>query len=95
MILACICENGSPSFCYQAIGKSSGKYATLLLPQERPRKDIIGSLGFVYTAFDEASTKFGLEVPQKIGDYFFASKFFDLCRGSLAEGRLKPHPSAR
>jgi hypothetical protein len=77
------------------MGKSGGKYSSLLFPVECPRKDIVLSMVFAYTAYGEAFTKFGHEAPANNGDYLYASKFFDICEVLLAEGKLKPHPSAR
>ena len=49
---------------------------------------------FAYTAYGEAFSKFGHKSPAKFEDYLYASKFFDICEVLLAEGKLKPHPSA-
>ncbi|KAH5645252.1 hypothetical protein HBI51_112990 [Parastagonospora nodorum] len=95
LILDCVGESNSPSFCYEAMGKSGGKYSTLLFPVDCPRKDIVVSMVFAYTAYGEAFTKFGHDSPAKFEDYLYASKFFDICEVLLAEGKLKPHPSAR
>lgn len=95
LIFDCIGEKNSPSFCYKAMGKSGGKYSSLLVPVDCPREDIAVSMVFAYTAYGEAFTKFGHEFPVKLEDYLYASKFFDICEVLLAEGRLKPHPSAR
>jgi hypothetical protein len=77
------------------MGESGGKYSSLLFPVKCPRKDITVSMVFAYTAYGEAFTKFGHESPVKFEDYLYAAKFFDICEGLLAEGKLKPHPSAR
>jgi hypothetical protein len=93
LIFDCVGEKNSPSFCYEAMGKSGGKYSTLLFPVDCPRKDIAVSMVFAYTAYGEAFTKFGYDSPAKLGDYLYASKFFDICEVLLAEGKLKPHRS--
>jgi hypothetical protein len=95
LIFDCVGGKNSPRFCYEAMGKSGGKYSTLLFPVDCPRKDIVLSMVFAYTAYGEAFTKFGHESPAKLEDYFYASRFFDICEVLLAEGKLKPHPSAR
>lgn len=95
LIFDCVGDNNAPSFCYQVMGKSGGKYSSLLFPEDCPRKDIAVSMVFAYTAYGEAFTKFGHESPAKIEDYVYASRFFDICEALLAEGKLKPHPSAR
>ncbi|SMQ51369.1 unnamed protein product [Zymoseptoria tritici ST99CH_3D7] len=78
------------------MGKSGGRYSSLLPPTEAcPRKDIAVSMVFAYTAYGEAFTKFGHEFPSKPEDYLYASKFFDVCEGLFAEGKLKPHPNDR
>lgn len=96
LIFDCVGEKNSPSFCFEAIGKSGGKYSSLLPPTtECPRKDIAVSMVFAYTAYGEAFAKFGHEFPAKMEDYVYASRFFDICEVLLAEGKLKPHPIAR
>jgi len=95
LIFDCVGEGKTPSFCYEAMGKSGGKYSSLLFPVDCPRKDIAVSMVFAYTAYGEAFTKFGFESPANLEDYLYASKFFDICEVLLAEGKLKPHPSAR
>jgi len=95
LIFDCVGEGKTPSFCYEAMGKPGGNYSSLLFPVECPRKDIVVSMVFAYTAYGEAFTKFGHEFPVKLEDYLYASKFFDICEVLLAEGKLKPHPSAR
>jgi NADPH:quinone reductase-like Zn-dependent oxidoreductase len=95
LIFDCVGEKNSPSFCFEAMGQSGGKYSSLLPPAtECPRKDIAVSMVFAYTAYGEAFAKFGHEFPAKLEDYVYASKFFDICEALLAEGKLKPHPSA-
>jgi hypothetical protein len=96
LIFDCVGSDNAPSFCYEAMGKSGGKYCTLLPPPvDCPRKDIVVSFVFAYTAYGEAFTKFGFEFPQNVEDYLYASKFFDICEVLLEEGKLKTHPSAR
>lgn len=95
LIFDCVGEKNSPSFCFDAMGKSGGKYSSLLPPTtECPRKDIAVSMVFAYTAYGEAFAKFGHEFPAKMEDYVYASRFFDICEVLLAEGKLKPHPIA-
>jgi hypothetical protein len=94
LIFDCIGAKDSPSFCYEAMGKSGGKYSTLLFPVDCHRKNITVSMVFAYTAYGEAFTKFGYEAPANPEDYLYVSKFFDICEVLLAEGKLKPHPSA-
>ncbi|KAH7095090.1 hypothetical protein FB567DRAFT_485510 [Paraphoma chrysanthemicola] len=95
LIFDCVGENNSPSFCYEAMGKDGGKLSSLLPPAgECPRKDIVLSMVFAYTAYGEAFTKFGHDVAVKWEDYLFASNFFAICEELLAAGKLKPHPIA-
>jgi NADPH:quinone reductase-like Zn-dependent oxidoreductase len=95
LIFDYISEKNSPSFCFEAIGKSGRKYSSLLPPAtECPRKDIAVSMVFAYTSFGEAFAKFGFKFPAKLEDYMYTSKFFDICEALLAEGKLKPHLSA-
>ena len=95
LIFDCVGEKNSSSFCYEVMGKSGGKYSTLLFPEDCPRKDIAVSMVFAYSAYGEACTKFGHEIPAIPEDYLYASKFLGICEVLLAEGKLKPHPSAR
>jgi hypothetical protein len=71
---------------------SSRKYSSLLpLATEYLRKNIAISIVFIYTAYREVFIKFKHKFPIKLENYIYASKFFNICKALLAEGKLEPH----
>ena len=74
------------------MGKSGGKYTSLLFPVKCPRPDIATTMVNAYTTYGTAFNKFGKSFPAMPEDYEFASKHLSICEKLLAEGKLVPHP---
>lgn len=90
----CSPTEASTRLCALAMSDAqSGKYSALLLVD----KDLVKSINpnvesettMGYTAFGEAFHRGGKDYPAKPHDREFASKFWDLSKGLLADGRVK------
>ncbi|KAE8382663.1 chaperonin 10-like protein [Aspergillus bertholletiae] len=80
----------SAEFCDKAISTRGGEYTALLMVKiDRENVNDRWTLG--YTVVGEAF-KFGdIPFPAKPEDQEFAEKFWDMSRGLLAEGKIKPN----
>ncbi len=95
--LDCHSEENSVRICAAALASSrppSGQKIRLgtIAPLDSGRKDIDHLSTFGHAAFGEEFTILGYTVPGNPNHYEFATKFFRLAEGLIAEGKLKPHP---
>jgi NADPH:quinone reductase-like Zn-dependent oxidoreductase len=95
--LDCYSEEMSVRICAAALASSpppSGQKIRLgtIAPLDSGRKDVEHLSTFGHTAFGEEFTILGHTIPTNPKHYEFATKFFKLAEGLLAEDKLKPHP---
>ena len=93
----CYSEESSVGICAAALASSpppSGQKIRLgtIAPLNSGRKDVDHLSTFGHAAFGEEFTILGHTIPANPKHYEFATKFFRLVEGLLAEDKLKPHP---
>jgi NADPH:quinone reductase-like Zn-dependent oxidoreductase len=90
----CIGPDSGPQICAAALSSDpkGARYGSIA-GVKWPRKDGVETMNtMMYTIFDEAFKKFGVDFPKSPEDFEFARKFFQLTEKLLAEGKLKTHP---
>jgi len=63
-----------------------------VLRESLPRDDVKQTPRLMYTMFNEAFHKFGMDFPPSQEDFDFAKKFTAITENLLAEGKLETHP---
>ena len=91
-VLDCISTDASVKICADSFGSKGGKYSSLGLVQDFPRKDVTTAVTIAYTALGEAVKLRSRDFPAVKEDYQFGIIFARLTEELLAEGKLKPHP---
>lgn len=90
----CVSSGGSTEICAAALSKTrAGRYWALLAIDEKVVRGVNDKVesGYrlAYTMFGEPFEK-RVKVPAIPGDYEFGKTFWEVARGLLAEGKVKP-----
>ena len=88
LVLDCIAEGTSPSFCDNAISTEGGEYSALL-DAKIERANVNDRLTLAYTAIGEEFSFGDIHFSAKPEDKAFAEKFVSIAEGLLAQNKIK------
>jgi NADPH:quinone reductase-like Zn-dependent oxidoreductase len=96
-IFDCVGEGSAPNFCYEAMGRKGGKYATVAPPQPSSRIDIevrkVTGPTCYGEDYEQKAPDLNMKVPARPEDYALCAQVYETTQKLLAAGELKTRPA--